>query len=242
MSPEQNNAIIGDKNLSPACKMVFAYLWHHRATDGLFNGPSTEIAAALGIEPTYVLKILGVLHRKGLIKKESRQGRTSIFSFPMAEATPALTPAQPLHILPGTPANIAGVEKKVFPSPLKKPPIPIQKPIIKKNTKKGQQSFTLDEWEALQGSPLRAEMMESWAKEHRISREVLAPLITEFRERLGATGKPQSDFVRTFQVYFRKGWLALSIEGAQKKTAWLLQRAAEKPVAGVTFAKPGVQL
>lgn len=100
----------------------------------------------------------------------------------------------------------------------------------------------MDEWEARQGSQLRAEMMESWAKEHKISREVLAPLIIEFRERLGATGKPQSDFVRTFQVYFRKGWLKLTIEGAQKKTAWLIHQQAEKPVSGVTFAKPGVSL
>ena len=87
----------------------------------------------------------------------------------------------------------------------------------KTKTKKGTK-ITLAQWEEKKGAALCVEMMAAWCKENGLDVERVKKVIPEFRERMQSGENLYANFVATFQVWLRNGYLTLKFEQAKQKT------------------------
>lgn len=95
------------------------------------------------------------------------------------------------------------------------PPIKINLKEPKKENNKKKNQVTLEKWEEVIGSQLCIEQMASWIKENRLDPEKIKILIPRFREKMISQGKLYANFIATFQVWLREGWLGMTFTGAQ---------------------------
>lgn len=75
---------------------------------------------------------------------------------------------------------------------------------------------TIQEWEANLGVALNASMLASWCKEKGLYHPTITRLIEEFRIEMMGKGKQYADFKAAFQTYLTKGYLSLTLAGAQE--------------------------
>jgi len=89
----------------------------------------------------------------------------------------------------------------------------------KKYIKKSSQKISLAAWEKNIGAELCPQMMKKWLQENRISEMVAKDLVTDFRERVGASGTLFADFTLAFQNWLRRGFLMLTLDAARARSA-----------------------
>lgn len=75
--------------------------------------------------------------------------------------------------------------------------------------------ITLQEWEAAQGCALNGSMISSWCREKGLYHPTITRLLEEFRIEMMSKGKQYADFKAAFQTYLTKGYLSLTLAGAQ---------------------------
>lgn len=74
---------------------------------------------------------------------------------------------------------------------------------------------TLQDWEAAQGCALNSSMISSWCREKGLYHPTITRLLEEFRIEMMSKGKQYADFKAAFQTYLMKGYLSLTLAGAQ---------------------------
>lgn len=73
----------------------------------------------------------------------------------------------------------------------------------------------LPEWEEKMGCQLNSSMISSWCLEKGLYHPTITRLIEEFRIEMISKGKEYADFKSAFQTYLTKGYLSLTLAGAQ---------------------------
>lgn len=96
---------------------------------------------------------------------------------------------------------------------------------------------TLEQWEEKIGAQLNATMLASWCREKGLFHPTITRLIEEFRIEMMGKGKQYADFKSAFQTYLTKGYLSLTLIGAQN-----LCKRESQAMAGTTINRRGGDL
>lgn len=91
------------------------------------------------------------------------------------------------------------------------------------NKKKKPEMQTLQQWEEKIGCQLCIEQMANWVKENKLDLEKVKKRIPIFREKMISQEKMYANFVATFQVWLREGWVGIDFEHLKLRDEYISQ-------------------
>lgn len=208
------------KGITTSEKLILIWLADNANSDGIYLAPIGVISGDCGLAPRHVTRLISELVKKGFLIRQEKAGYPCTFQIVTPDAHVGGTPDTQVH----TPDAHVGGKKGILPASFPSPyitPIPSSTPPAKNKKIDGKKSagVTLVEWESNVGSDLDPQMMKVWLQANKISFVVARDLIIDFREQMISKGKIYSDFKTAFTTWCRRGYLILSLEQAQKKSA-----------------------
>jgi hypothetical protein len=207
---------------SPNLKFVLICFANYANEYGTTYCSNRTIQAMTGMDDKTIAKWVKKLEEDGILldtgKRQGDTGRIKIYKIVAFETHPKTGVLEAAVITPKTEALNTPKNGES--------PIPPYKDNLKskpKENNKKKNQVTLEKWEEAIGSQLCVEQMASWVKENRLDPEKIKILIPRFREKMISQGKLYANFVATFQVWLREGWLGMTFPAAQLPAAVVTQ-------------------